>query len=114
MAKNRRTLKKSRTAKRRQNGGVAPVGYSIPFGQRQPSEAIMERATTAGGGDPNKVHYPLYGKCEELRSQISSAKDEILQEQGEELQKCKTTIPRSGGRKKKYIKRKQTKRNKRN
>ncbi len=54
MAKNRRTVKKSRTAKRRQNGGVifvgAPVNYSIPFGQRQPTEAIMERATTAGGG----------------------------------------------------------------
>jgi len=49
----RRTVKKSRTAKRRQNGGVifvgAPVSYSIPFGQRQPTEAIMERATTAGG-----------------------------------------------------------------
>ena len=45
----KRTLKKSRTAKKRQNGGVAPVGYSIPFGQRQPTEAIMERATTAGG-----------------------------------------------------------------
>ena len=45
----RRTLKKSRTAKKRQNGGVAPVSYSIPFGQRQPTEAIMERATTAGG-----------------------------------------------------------------
>jgi len=49
----RRTVKKSRTAKRRQNGGVifvgAPVNYSIPFGQRQPTEAIMERATTAGG-----------------------------------------------------------------
>jgi hypothetical protein len=49
----RRTVKKSRTAKRRQNGGVifvgAPVNYNIPFGQRQPTEAIMERATTAGG-----------------------------------------------------------------
>jgi hypothetical protein len=54
MGKIRRTVKKRRTAKRRQNGGVifmgAPVSYSIPFGQRQPTEAIMERATTAGGG----------------------------------------------------------------
>jgi len=49
----RRTVKKSRTAKRRQNGGVifvgAPVNYSVPPNQRQPTEAIMERATTAGG-----------------------------------------------------------------
>ena len=72
------------------------------------------------GGDPNKVHYPLYGKFEDLGSQIkaleelSSAKDELLQEQGEELQKCKTNTTRSGGRKKKYIKRNRTKRNKRN
>ena len=49
MAKNRRILKKRRTAKKRQNGGVAPVGYTIPPNQRQPTEAIMERATTAGG-----------------------------------------------------------------
>jgi hypothetical protein len=53
MAKNRCTVKKSCTAKKRQNGGViftgTPVSYSIPFGQRQPTEAIMERATTAGG-----------------------------------------------------------------
>ena len=49
MGKNRRTLKKSHTAKKRQNGGVAPVGYTIPPNQRQPTEAIMERATTAGG-----------------------------------------------------------------
>ena len=42
-----------RTAKKRQNGGVifmgAPVGYTIPPNQRQPTEAIMEKATTAGG-----------------------------------------------------------------
>jgi len=49
MGKNRRTLKKSLTAKKRQNGGVAPVNYTIPPNQRQPTEAIMERATTAGG-----------------------------------------------------------------
>ena len=53
MAKNRRTVKKSRTARKRQNGGVifmgAPVNYSVPPNQRQPTEAIMERATTAGG-----------------------------------------------------------------
>jgi hypothetical protein len=79
----------------------------------------MERATTVGGG-PNKVHYPLYGKFQDLGSQIkaleelSSAKDDLLQEQGEELQKCKTNTPRSGGRKKKYIKRNRTKRNTRN
>ena len=59
MAKNRRTVKKSRTARKRQNGGVAPVSYSIPFGQRQPTEAIMERATTAGGGArPNEDTNP--------------------------------------------------------
>jgi len=61
MAKNRRTVKKSRTAKRRQNGGVifvgAPVNYSVPPNQRQPTEAIMERATTAGGGKKRKGSY---------------------------------------------------------
>ena len=41
--------KMRRTAKKRQNGGVAPVGYTIPPNQRQPTEAIMEWATTAGG-----------------------------------------------------------------
>ena len=45
--------KMRRTAKKRQNGGTvfmgAPVSYSVPFNQRQPTEAIMERATTAGG-----------------------------------------------------------------
>ena len=52
MGKIRRVTRKRRTARKRQNGGVfmgAPVGYSIPFGQRQPNETIMERATTAGG-----------------------------------------------------------------
>lgn len=29
-------------------GGAASVNYSVPSGQRQPSEAIMEWATTAG------------------------------------------------------------------
>ena len=38
-----------RTAKKRQNGGAAPVNYTIPPNQRQPTEAIMEWATTAGG-----------------------------------------------------------------
>jgi hypothetical protein len=56
--KKSRTARKNRTARKRQNGGVifmgAPVSYSIPFGQRQPTEAIMERATTAGGGAVNE------------------------------------------------------------
>jgi len=47
----RRMTKKRRAAKKRQNGGVifmgAPVNYSVPPNQRQPSEAIMEWATTA-------------------------------------------------------------------
>ena len=41
--------KMRRTAKKRQNGGAAPVNYTIPPNQRQPTEAIMEWATTAGG-----------------------------------------------------------------
>jgi hypothetical protein len=56
MGKIRRITRKRRTARKRQNGGVfggAPVSYSIPFGQRQPNETIMERATTAGGNYPN-------------------------------------------------------------
>lgn len=43
-----------RTAKKRQNGGVAPVNYTIPPNQRQPTEAIMEWATTAGGGKKSR------------------------------------------------------------
>jgi hypothetical protein len=49
MGKIRRVTRKRRTARKRQNGGVAPVNYTIPPNQRQPTEAIMERATTAGG-----------------------------------------------------------------
>ena len=49
MCLNYRMGKMRRTAKKRQNGGVAPVDYTIPPNQRQPTEAIMERATTAGG-----------------------------------------------------------------
>ena len=52
MGKSRRMTKKRRAAKKRQNGGTvfmgAPVSYSVPFNQRQPTEAIMEWATTAG------------------------------------------------------------------
>lgn len=56
----RRTLKKRRTARKRQNGGVftgAPVNHSISFGQRQPTEAIMNWATTVGGGKKRKGSY---------------------------------------------------------
>lgn len=35
-----------------QTGGVAPTGYSVPGNQRQPSEQIMEWATTAGAPTP--------------------------------------------------------------
>jgi hypothetical protein len=49
MCLNYRMGKMRRTARKRQNGGVAPVGYTIPPNQRQPTEAIMEKATTAGG-----------------------------------------------------------------
>ena len=35
-----------------QNGGVASVNASVPPGQRQPSEEIMEWATTAGVPTP--------------------------------------------------------------
>ena len=48
--------KMRRTAKKRQNGGVAPVNYTIPPNQRQPTEAIMEWATTAGGGKKSHKH----------------------------------------------------------
>ena len=51
MGKIRRVTRKRRTARKRQNGGVfmgAPVSYSIPPNQRQPTDAIMEWATTAG------------------------------------------------------------------
>lgn len=36
-----------------QTGGVAPVGHSIPESQRQPSEAVMNWATTAGIPTPS-------------------------------------------------------------
>ena len=49
MGKIRRMTRKRRTARKRQNGGVAPVSYTIQPTQRQPTEAIMEWATTAGG-----------------------------------------------------------------
>ena len=45
MGKLRRTVRKS---KKRQRGGMASVSFSTPFNQRQPTEAIMEWATTAG------------------------------------------------------------------
>lgn len=48
MGKIRRVTRKRRTARKRQNGGVAPVSFSTPINQRQPTEAIMEWATTAG------------------------------------------------------------------
>jgi hypothetical protein len=35
-----------------QTGGVAPTGYNVPGNQRQPSEQIMEWATTAGAPTP--------------------------------------------------------------
>jgi hypothetical protein len=35
-----------------QTGGVAPTGYNVPGNQRQPSEEIMEWATTAGAPTP--------------------------------------------------------------
>ena len=50
MGKIRRMTIKRRTARKRQNGGMAPVSYTIQPTQRQPTEAIMEWATTAGGG----------------------------------------------------------------
>ena len=49
MGKIRRMTIKRRTARKRQNGGMAPVSYTIQPTQRQPTEAIMEWATTAGG-----------------------------------------------------------------
>lgn len=36
-----------------QSGGAASVNYSVPYGQRQPSEAVMEWATTAGAPMPS-------------------------------------------------------------
>lgn len=48
--KTRRTVKRS---KKNQKGGVAPVSYTIPPTQRQPSEQIMEWATTAGASAPS-------------------------------------------------------------
>jgi hypothetical protein len=73
MGKLRRTVRKS---KKRQNGGAAPVSFSTPFNQRQPTEAIMEWATTAGiptqsgpqmrnvahGGGTRRVHRKHKGK----------------------------------------------------
>lgn len=38
---------------KKQRGGVASVNYSVPGGQRQPSEAVMQWATTAGAPTPS-------------------------------------------------------------
>ncbi len=38
---------------KKQRGGVASVGYGVPGNQRQPSEAVMQWATTAGVPTPS-------------------------------------------------------------
>jgi hypothetical protein len=40
------------TGGKKQRGGVASVNYSVPDSQRQPSEAVMRWATTAGAATP--------------------------------------------------------------
>ena len=142
MAKNRRILKKRRTAKKRQNGGVAPVGYTIPPNQRQPTEAIMERATTAGGGIPNynkqlkeyresttieerfnkfeDYEYPAYkqdinNRFSEINKNIEELRKELIRETKPLWNKLQNQTPEGGGANKyKRNHHKRTRRNKRN
>jgi len=44
-----------------QKGGVAPNSYSVPPNQRQPSEAIMNWATTAGIPKPSHMNNVAHG-----------------------------------------------------
>jgi len=91
MGKNRGTVKKRRTARKRQNGGViftgAPVNSSVPPNQRQPTEAIMERATTAGGAAGKLSNKEEYNQQKEKERRASLTCEQRAEENKQAMNK---------------------------